>query len=72
MVFNVDSCEAGVMELVGRTTRWILTEKVDLRLAEGKLEMPCKMESMYWDRSEGEQLLRCSRNEDGSRLARRW
>lgn len=80
MAFNVDSCVPDVLEKVDRTTRWILTRQAEPRLAEGRLEMPCKVERVYRDRPEGNYLLQRSRNEDdgwaledgGSTLGDAW
>lgn len=73
IAFNADPGEPGVSERVERTTRWILTRQVESRLAGGQLEMPCKLQRAYRDRSEGEHLVQWGRNEDGSHtLADAW
>lgn len=75
IAFNADhpAGEPGMRERVDRTTKWILTRQVESRLAEGRLEMPCKLERVYRDRSESEHLLQWGRNEDGSHtLADAW
>lgn len=73
IAFNADPDEPGVREKVDRTTKWILTRQVESRMAEGRLEMPCKLERAYRDRTEGEHTLQWSRNEDGSHtLADAW
>lgn len=73
VALNVDSYEPDVMERADRTTRWILTELVESKLAEGKVDMPCKIERVYRDRSDGEHLLQLSESEAGSlTLADAW
>lgn len=73
IAFNTDPDEPRVQEKVDRTTMWILTRQVESRMAEGRLEMPCKLERAYRDRTEGEHLLKWDRNEDGSHtLADAW
>ncbi|KAG6363914.1 hypothetical protein INS49_009017 [Diaporthe citri] len=73
IAFNADPGEPGVREKVDRTTRWILTRQVESRLAEARLEMPCRLERAYRDRGEGEHLVQWGRNEDGSHtLADAW
>lgn len=73
LAFNVDLCQSGIRERVERTTKWILTRQVESKLVGGTLEMPCKLERAYRDRSEGEHLLQWARNEDGSHtLADAW
>lgn len=73
VALNVDSYEPDVMEMADRTTRWILTELVESKLAEGKVDMPCRIERVYRDRSGGEHLLQLSQGEAGSStLADAW
>lgn len=74
IAFNADPAgEPGVREKVDRTTKWILTRQVESRLAEGRLEMPCRLERVYRDRSESEHMVQWGRNEDGSpTLADAW
>lgn len=73
VALNVDSYEPDVMERADRTTRWILTELVESKLAEGKVDMPCKIERVYRDRSDGEHLLQVSQSDAGSStLADAW
>lgn len=73
VAFNVDYCEPEVPEMADRTTRWILTELVESKLAEGKVDMPCKIERVYRDRSDGEHLLQIPQSEAGSlTLANAW
>lgn len=65
--------EPRVREGVEWATRWILARQVEAKVVEHCLEMPCRLQRIYRDRSEGEYLLQWSRNEDGSStLAEVW
>lgn len=74
IAFNaVPDEEPGVREKVEWATRWILDRQVEAKIVEHCLEMPCRLQRTYRDRSEGEHLLQWSRNEDGSStLAEAW
>lgn len=70
MAFNVDpdgdGDGDGVRDRVERTTRWILGGQVQARLAEGGLEMPCRLERVYRDgESERVHLLQPSSSPGG-------
>lgn len=67
IMFNArPDVEPGVREGVEWATRWILARQVEAKVVEHCLEMPCRLQRIYRDRSEGEYLLQWSRNEDGS------
>lgn len=66
IAFNADPDEPGVREVVDWATERILKRQVESKAVEHCLEMPCKLQRVYRERSEREHLLQWSRNEDGS------
>lgn len=73
IAFNMDPGEPGARERIDRTTQWVLTRQVEAKLAGGRLEMPCKLERAYRDRSESQHELHLSRDGNGSQtLADAW
>lgn len=74
IAFNADpDDEPGVREKVEWATRWILDRQVEVKIVEHCLEMPCRLQRRYRNRTEREHLLQWSRKEDGSsNLAEVW